>query len=379
MPEPWSSVEPTTSRRGFFWVGVERRAHAAGTTVRGPMYVEWEAPPDIRRPHPVVFVHGGGGQGLEYLGTPDGRPGWARILVEEGYAAYVVDRPGHGRAAFHPDLLGAMGPPFTYEIARRLFTPPADGPGSHPTSNLHTQWPGDAALDQFMAATGPMAADFAAAHALEGARLAELLDRIGPAILVAHSAGGPAAWLAADARPGLVKALVAIETMGPPFLANPALNLSLEWGLTAAPITYDPPVPDPAELARETHEPPTPGGPPLVLQAEPARRLPNPRRLPDRRRRRRGLALRPLRRPHRRVPRAGRLRRGVRAPRRPRRPRQRPRDDAGAEQPRGPARDPRLARPARQRLSASRRKRSIVSQVGGGDCVSTRWAPPRVS
>jgi pimeloyl-ACP methyl ester carboxylesterase len=41
--------------------------------------------------------------------------------------------------------------------------------------------------------------------------MAELLDRIGPAILVTHSGGGPAGWLAMAARPDLVKGVLAIE------------------------------------------------------------------------------------------------------------------------------------------------------------------------
>jgi pimeloyl-ACP methyl ester carboxylesterase len=282
VPEHADSREPITSRRGFFWVGIERVAHPAGTTLRGPMYVEWEEPVEVRKPYPIVLIHGGGGQGTDWLGTPDGRPGWATFLVQEGYAVYVVDRPGHGRAAFHPDLLGAMGPPFTFEFAHWLFMPPPEGPASHPASHLHTEWPGsgpeDEVADQLLAGTGPMIADFAAAHALEQSRGAELLDRIGPAILITHSAGGPAAWLAADARPDLVKALVAIETIGPPFLENPQLGVSLDWGLTAAPLTFDPPVADASELVRETHE--VPGGPPMTLQAEPARRLPNLARFP---------------------------------------------------------------------------------------------------
>ena len=41
--------------------------------------------------------------------------------------------------------------------------------------------------------------------------LAELLDRIGPAIVVTHSAGGASGWLAMAARPDKVKAVLAIE------------------------------------------------------------------------------------------------------------------------------------------------------------------------
>jgi pimeloyl-ACP methyl ester carboxylesterase len=275
--------EPLTSRRGFFWVGTERVQHPAGSTVRGPMYVEWEEPVEVTKRYPMVLIHGGGGQGTDYLGTPDGRPGWTSMLVREGYAVYTVDRPGHGRAAFHPDLLGRMGPPFTFEFAHWLFMPPAEGPASHPLSHLHTQWPGtgpdDEVAEQLLAGTGPMMADFPSAHALDQSRLVELLDRIGPAIVVAHSAGGPAGWLIADARPELVKALVAIEVMGPPFLRNELLGVSLDYGLTAAPLTYDPPLKDPADLQRETHELDD-GRPPMVLQAEPARRLANLSKLP---------------------------------------------------------------------------------------------------
>jgi hypothetical protein len=43
------------------------------------------------------------------------------------------------------------------------------------------------------------------------ANLAELLDKIGPAIMVTHSAGGPSGWLAMAARPDKVKAVLAIE------------------------------------------------------------------------------------------------------------------------------------------------------------------------
>jgi pimeloyl-ACP methyl ester carboxylesterase len=277
--------EPITSRRGYFWVGVERTQKDHGTVARGPMYVQWEAPVEVTRPYPVVLVHGGGGQGLDYLGTPDGRPGWHTFLVQEGYAVYTVDRPGHGRAPYHPDVLGPMTPQFPYEAAVGLFAPPAEGPMAHPTSHLGTQWPGalgepDEVMDQMVAGSGPMIADFPAAHALEGRRGAELLDRIGPAIVIAHSAGGPTGWLMADARPDLVKALVAIETIGPPFSENPALGVELEWGVTAAPITYDPPASDPSELKTETREPFEPGGIPVTLQAEPARKLPNLAKFP---------------------------------------------------------------------------------------------------
>ena len=253
-----------------------------GTVARGPLFVQWEAPPETTQPYPIVLIHGGGGQGTDWLGTPDGRPGWATFLVESGYTVYVVDRPGHGRSAFHPDVLGPMGGLLTYEIASALFTDAQNGPFAHPTAHLHSQWPGtgqrgDPSLDQFIASMGPMVGDIAAAHALEQERGAALLDEIGPAILMTHSAGGPMGWLVADARPELVKALVAIETLGPPFMVNPDLGLALPWGLTAAPLVFEPAAASPDAIAKQVTE--TPMGP-LTLQAEPARTLPNLGRVP---------------------------------------------------------------------------------------------------
>ncbi|WP_411152479.1 alpha/beta hydrolase [Streptomyces sp. A30] len=261
-------------QRGFFWVGTGQREAGAGTVPAGQMYVEWESPREVTQPYPVALVHGGGGQGLDYLGTPDGRPGWASHLVEEGFKVYVVDRPGHGRSPHHPDVLGAMGPMMPDEAYLEIFAPAA-------AEQAHTQWPGgrtadDPTVRQLTAGSGPMLADWAAMHALERSRMAELLDQIGPAIVVCHSAGGPAGYLAADARPDLVKALVAIETIGPPFLKRP--GVTLDWGLASAPLTFDPPAAASSDLRLTTTD--SHGPVPLTLQAEPARKLVNLARMP---------------------------------------------------------------------------------------------------
>jgi pimeloyl-ACP methyl ester carboxylesterase len=268
--------ELVTARRGFFWVGGERFPVEGGTALRGQMFVQWEAPEEVTQPYPVVLIHGGGGQGTDWLGTPDGRPGWSTFLLQEGYAVYVVDRPGHGRSPYHPDVLGAPGGVFTLETVSALFTDAANGPMAHPTAHLHTQWPGpgdpdDPSVRAFAAGAGHLLVDTELAHTLEQACGAALLDEIGPAILITSSAGAPMGWLTADARPSSVKAIVSAEPIGPAFFENPALPISLPWGLTAAPMTFDPPAASPDDLHRETTE--TPGGP-MTLQAEPARRLP---------------------------------------------------------------------------------------------------------
>lgn len=259
----WERAEVRTVRRGHIWVPGDRVVRDGLTYQRGPLYAEWEAPEQVIQPWPIVLVHGGGYQGTEWLDTPDGRPGWAQRLVEVGYAVVVVDRPGQGRSPFHVETMGPMGPPFSYENGRNIYFPPdPDG--------RHTQWPfapnDEAAMDEFIAGYGPLPQDLALSEDIEATALARLLDRIGPAILLTHSASGPVGWLVADRRPGLVKAIVAVEPMGPPFADIPNIG-SLAWGLTAVPLTWEPVVTTPDQLraaAPGTHSLPALADLPIV-------------------------------------------------------------------------------------------------------------------
>ncbi|GGA64810.1 alpha/beta hydrolase [Pseudoclavibacter endophyticus] len=262
LPDALGAREPRTTRSGFFWINDDLVTTEHGRNYRAPLYVEWEAPVVVTRPLPLVLVHGGGGQITDWRGTPDGRDGWMQRFVDAGYAVFAVDRPAHGRSWNHPDVVGAPGAPFTVEAAKGLFTPGIEG---------HTQavWgtePGDAGFDQLAAGMGFLPHDLAESHRLDQVRLAALLDRIGPAVLVTHSAGGPAGWLALDARPDLVRAVVAIEPMGPQF-SKLFEGGDLVWGLTASPLAYDPPVADPATLEATIadHRLPSHAGKPVVV------------------------------------------------------------------------------------------------------------------
>ena len=239
----WVNTPTRSSRRGRFWVPGERVTINGKTFQRAPMFVEWEAPEQVTQHYPIVLVHGGGFQGTEWQDTPDGRPGWSQRLVEAGYAVLLVDRPGHGRSPYHPEIVGPIGPPFSYERGQEVYFPAS-------AALAQTQWPfaadDHAAFDDFIAGYGPLPADLAASEDMDADLLCRLLDRIGPAILLTHSASGPDGWLVADRRPGFVIAIVTIEPMGPPFAATPGIG-TLEWGLTAAPVTFDPPLSTPAE------------------------------------------------------------------------------------------------------------------------------------
>lgn len=258
------------AEQGFFWVGVTYRERDGHTVVDGSqLYVEFQQPERQTRPYPVVLVHGGGGQGLDWMGTPDGRPGWRTLLVQRGYPVYVMDRPGHGRSP----VRSGGGPPGLIASVQSI------GPRFAGADNAaHTQWPGtgradDPALAQFLAAQVPMAGDLAVDHAVLRRRGAELLDRIGPSIVVTSSAGGPMGWLMADDRPDLVRAVVALEPLGP---SGP---VPLPWGLTASPLSYDPHAAEPGDLGL-IDVPGEAGGPALRLQADPPRKLPHLAEIP---------------------------------------------------------------------------------------------------
>ena len=151
-----------------------------------------------------------------------------------------------------------------------------------PQAKLHTQWPGtgqrgDPVFDQFYASQVQYIGSNATTQELNRDAGAALLDKIGPAIIITHSQSGAIGWPIADARPKLVKAIVANEPSGPPFAdAVFSNNPARLWGVTDIPMTYDPPVANPKEISVVQQA--AADGPNLErcrMQAEPARKLPN--------------------------------------------------------------------------------------------------------
>ncbi len=70
--------------------------------MQGQIYVEVLAPKEQRRPYPLVLIHGAAQTATNWMGTPDGREGWAEYFVEQGYVVYMIDQPMRGRSAYHP-------------------------------------------------------------------------------------------------------------------------------------------------------------------------------------------------------------------------------------------------------------------------------------
>ncbi len=280
------------ARDGFFYAGGNPVTVDGHTYIAGQMYVEYRIPAKQTHPYPIVMVHGGTRSGANWTGTPDGREGWAQYFVRRGYAVYVVDQPGRGRSAYVKAVYGE--PRFAdAESAQRRYMQ-QEKFKQWPQAHLHTQWPGTGEMDdpatrQIIGSFLPEI-DFSKSQPITHEAMLALADKIGPFIVLMHSQGGPIGWAIADARPDLVKAIVAVEPNGPPgrtvqFVGAPEWfkdgKNELPYGLAAIPITYAPPIKDPSELkwVREDKA----DAPDLVTcwkQAEPARQLVNLQKMP---------------------------------------------------------------------------------------------------
>ena len=83
---------------GFFYVGGQYVGAPGKEVMDGAEYVEVMVPKKIRHPYPIVFFHGAGQTGTDWLQTPDGRAGWAYFFLRQGYTIYMVDFPSRGRS-----------------------------------------------------------------------------------------------------------------------------------------------------------------------------------------------------------------------------------------------------------------------------------------
>ena len=275
--------------QGYFFVGGKyMKAKDGQQIMAGQMYVQYQIPQRRTQPHPIIMWHGGGQTGTNFLGTPDGRPGWAEYFLRQGYAVYVVDQPARARSGFYTEAYGPTRRPNATAMSDRFTAP--ELAKLYPQAVLHMQWPGagkagDAIFDQFFASQVEDIANLTMLEDLNRNAGIALLDKIGPAILLTHSQSGPFGWELADSRPKLVVGVVAIEPNGPPFYDNSVIGppewfkngaLNRAWGITRLPLAFDPPAAEPKDFAITQQE--QADGPNLArcyVQDPPARKLVN--------------------------------------------------------------------------------------------------------
>jgi pimeloyl-ACP methyl ester carboxylesterase len=285
----------TLAEHGYFFVGGKYVESGGKRLMAGQMYVEYLTPHNLTHPYPIVMIHGTAQTGTNFMGTPDGRPGWAHNFLARGYRVYVVDQVGRARSGADPQIYGPYMR-FAVEQEESLFTAP-EKYNLWPQAALHTQWPGgpgvagNPAFDQFYASQLESIASTVKTEELMFPANLALLDKIGPAIVLTHSQSGVFGFKLADTRPDLVKAHVAVEPNGPPFYDidfkggddwyRDSEQVARAWGVARLPLAYDPPAKEASELHLARQEQADEST--LVrcwLQAEPARRLPKMKNVP---------------------------------------------------------------------------------------------------
>ena len=181
------------------------------------MYVQYFVPAHEKGKLPLLMWHGGGLSGVTYETTPDGREGWLNYFIKQGWTVYNSDAVERGRSgwAMYPDVFTTDPVFLTKENPFERFRIGA-GPGSYnkdpakmkllPGSQFPTE-----GYDNFMKQGVPR---WTSTDAPIIAAYTELVDKVCPCIVLAHSQGGPFAYKVAQARPDKVKALVLVEPAG---------------------------------------------------------------------------------------------------------------------------------------------------------------------
>jgi pimeloyl-ACP methyl ester carboxylesterase len=213
-------------KHGSFYVNGEKisTGYTGGSPTPGhiivnQMYVEYWVPEKQKKnAYPVVMLHGSNHTGKTYGETPDGREGWLKDFLREGYTVYVAEQVGRARSSFSPSKINE---------ARAT----GDGsliPGNLSSSSYAGAWnvfrfgPQEdvwfdgvkfpvSDVDQYMAQLVPNTESQLDYNYESGNAIAALLDKIGPAVVMGHSQGGRYVMTAATLRPDLMKALILVE------------------------------------------------------------------------------------------------------------------------------------------------------------------------
>ena len=125
---------------GFFYVGGREFSYEGRTNIVDQTYVEYFIPAKITSRYPIVMFHGNFQTGTVYLGTPDGREGWAEYFLRRGYPVYIVDQVARGRSPYNAAADGPLENVTTDMMEHRYSA--VEKVDHYPQAHLHTQWPG---------------------------------------------------------------------------------------------------------------------------------------------------------------------------------------------------------------------------------------------
>ena len=196
------------------------------------MYVQYTLLADPAFPYPILMWHGGGQTGVTWEDTPDGRPGWQQRFLEGGFDVYCSDAVERGRSSFarSPEFFGGPAIFRTQEDAWSMFRfGPLDGFHADPAQRVffpNGQWP-EEATDQYQK---QVVARWAGHEEITQRAYDQLIEKVGPCVIVSHSQSGAFSTQAAVNNPGKVKAVVTLEPSGGAYAQGPQLEALAEAG-----------------------------------------------------------------------------------------------------------------------------------------------------
>jgi hypothetical protein len=194
--------------------GVPAKVDPNGVYQVEQMYVQYFMPHPQKGKVPILLWHGGGLTGVTYETTPDGREGWLNYFVKMGWDTYNSDAVERGRSgwAMYPEIFKGEPLFLTKENPFERFRI-GQGPGSYSKDVAKmkvlpgNQFPVEG-YDHF---TKQIVPRWTTTDEPIIAAYTDLVDKVGPCVLVFHSQAGQFGFKVAQARPDKVKALVAIE------------------------------------------------------------------------------------------------------------------------------------------------------------------------
>jgi len=189
-----SSVETNSGKKpivieeqGSFAIGGKVLKDERGNTFHGDHgYVFYQLPVNARK-YPLVFAHGVGQFSKTWETTPDGREGFQNIFLRRGFGVYLVDQPRRGNAGRSTQAV-TITPTFDEQMWFNRFRV-----GTWPDYFEGVQFPKDeGSLNQYFRQMTPTIGtiDFET----YSDAYAALFNKIGSAIFVTHSQGGPVGW-----------------------------------------------------------------------------------------------------------------------------------------------------------------------------------------
>lgn len=202
------------------------------TTVNGQAEITYLIPPKIKGPN-IVLVPGFGLSSSIYLTTPDERDGWVQMFYQKGYSIYAMTPPDRA-GSIRVDIINAClkdskkydCDSFYAQLGYTSLENPWQTWGFGPKFGetfSDSKFPAiplkENYIEQFGASfvvyQGPSNLTMTEAETMNKTSeeaIKGLLEKVGPSVLVLHSASGTAGYKVAKENPSLIKAIVAIET-----------------------------------------------------------------------------------------------------------------------------------------------------------------------